>query len=111
MKTILLVDDTQELRDLMQFQIEKAGFKVVTAQNGAEALRLFKAIPEIQAIVTDLEMPIMNGIQLVQAVREIDAQVPIVMWSGAINPNIASISFFQKEEGYKPIIQVLKGVA
>ena len=45
MKTILLAEDTEELRELMGNALAREGFKVVTAKNGMEALRLFKAIP------------------------------------------------------------------
>lgn len=111
MKTILFAEDTEELRELMADALRRAGFKVIEAKNGAEALRLFKAIPEIQAVLTDLEMPMLNGVQLCQEVQKIDPTVPVIMWSGAQNPGIAGLSsFFAKETGTKPVVAMLNAL-
>lgn len=108
MKTILFAEDTPELHDLMKGALEKAGYSVIGAKNGMEALRLFQSFPEIQAVVTDLEMPMMSGIQLTLAIREIDSQVPVIMWSGSDNPKMAQLNLFiEKLAGTKPVINAL----
>lgn len=106
MSTILLAEDTPELRELMAGALRKAGYHVVEAANGMEAMRLFQKNHDINAIVTDLEMPLMNGVQLVKEVRAIDTQIPIVMWSGSMNPGLP-ITFLSKMDGSKPVIQML----
>lgn len=116
MKTVLLAEDTPELRELMGNALRKCGYKVVEAKNGMEALRLFNAIPEIQAVVTDLEMPMANGIQLAGAIKEIDPAMPIVMWSGSDDPKLSTVNLFlEKSGGSKPVLafldQVFKGAA
>lgn len=108
MKTILLVEDTEELRVLMTNALTKSGFKVIAATNGMEALKIFKAFPEIEAVVTDLEMSVMDGIQLIKEIRKIDTGTPIIMWSGSVDPQIYGISFFSKEVGSKPVSKMLK---
>jgi len=107
MKTILLAEDTEELRELMENALTNEGFKVIAAKNGMEALRLFKAFPEIMAVVTDLEMPMMNGIQLVKEIRDMDTLTPIIMWSGADDPKISGINFLPKSVGSKPVAKIL----
>ncbi len=112
MKTILFVEDTEELRELMTFQLSKLGFKVITAQNGMEGLRLFKQFEGyIDAVVTDLEMPMMNGVQLVEQIRALNSFIPIVMWSGAVNPGIKGLnSFLHKNTMPKEIATLLNAL-
>lgn len=111
MKTILFAEDTAELRELMGDALRRAGFNVIEAKNGMEALRLFNAMPEIQAVLTDMEMPMLNGIQLCQEIQKIDPTVPVIMWSGAQNPGIAGLtSFFPKETGTKPVVAMLNAL-
>jgi len=78
--TILLVDDEEDLLDLLTYALRREGFRVLTAQDGAEALRTAQAErPDL--IVLDVMMPKMDGIEACQRLRE-DANlrlVPILM--------------------------------
>lgn len=78
--TILLVDDEEDLLDLLTYALHREGFRVVTAQDGADALRTAQAErPDL--IVLDIMMPKMDGIEACQRLRE-DANlrlVPILM--------------------------------
>ena len=70
MKTrrVLLVDDEAMVRRVLRLQLEKAGYAVDTAANGAEALeRIRDARPD--ALITDIEMPKMSGEELCQALQ------------------------------------------
>lgn len=109
MSTILLAEDTEELRELLQGALEKKGFKVIIAKNGMEALRIFKNnMPNIDGVVTDLEMPMMNGIQLVKEIRSLDSTIPIVMWSGSQNPKLPKLNLFlSKSDGSKGVVDFL----
>ena len=68
-KRILFVDDSESIRELVGFSLEEAGFEVYKGINGADALEKIKDI-EVDLVLTDLNMPIMNGIMLVQALRK-----------------------------------------
>lgn len=68
-KTILVVDDSQSLRNLVKLVLENEGFKILLAENGKEALKMM-ASEEIQLLVTDLHMPVMDGMELVKNVRQ-----------------------------------------
>jgi len=68
MRTILVVDDDSSMRFLLKMLFESAGYEVVEAQHGAAALeRLKEARPSL--VVTDLMMPVMDGIQLIERLR------------------------------------------
>jgi CheY-like chemotaxis protein len=68
--TILIVEDNDNLRNLMQRTLEAVGFSVLTAADGAEGLRLCQEHDHaIDLLVSDLVMPRLNGIQLSEQVR------------------------------------------
>ena len=83
--TILLVDDEPDLIELLEYGLQQAGYRVVTAADGAEGLRVAEEErPDL--IVLDIMMPRMDGIELTQRLRE-DAQLrltPILMLTARI---------------------------
>ena len=85
-KKILIVDDTDEVRDLNRdiFDTIFAGAEIITAVNGEEGLKAFQANPDIDMVVTDLDMPKMNGEQMARAIRA-ERDVPVVLISGNNN--------------------------
>jgi CheY-like chemotaxis protein len=76
--TILVVDDEADLRNMLTHLLKQAGFQVVTAENGQEAVEAVeKEIPAL--ILMDLMMPIMNGIEATKQIRRYAGeQLPIV---------------------------------
>jgi DNA-binding NtrC family response regulator len=82
---ILCVDDNSSLLAALQTSLEHYGFEVVTASDGKDALTQFKAHSgDFGAIVTDHDMPHMNGVALVSSVREIGFKGCIVVMSGRL---------------------------
>ena len=81
--TILLVDDDENILESAQALIEHLGFQVMVAKNGAEALNLFtQRQSDILLVITDFEMPIMNGPSLIKALREISPSLRIILCTG-----------------------------
>jgi two-component system, chemotaxis family, chemotaxis protein CheY len=77
---IIAVDDTRTLRELLCLALRGAGHEVIEAENGQEGLdRIIEHKPD--AVVTDLNMPIMDGIGLTRAAREVPAGqgIPILI--------------------------------
>ncbi len=69
-KTILVVDDSPTMRQMVAFTLTNAGFKVVEAGNGKEALSKVTAGTKPDLVVTDLNMPEMDGITLIKEIRK-----------------------------------------
>lgn len=66
---VLLVDDDAAQRMLLTMTLERAGYEVLEAENGQEALDVCKSNPDIRLIITDLSMPVMDGFELIKAIR------------------------------------------
>ena len=79
-KRILMVDDSPSVRQLMSFTLRGAGYEVVEASNGQEALDMFGSCA-VDMVVTDLNMPKMDGKTLVHNLRRDGGHrfMPIVM--------------------------------
>lgn len=84
---LLVVDDEKELANLYQRAFEAFGLEVHTAFDGLSAIKLLEQI-QFDAILSDISMPGMDGIQLLRHVRTLDPDVPVVLLTGA--PEIAS---------------------
>ncbi|MGE5419008.1 MAG: response regulator [Chloroflexota bacterium] len=67
-KTILVVDDSESIREIVSFTLENEGYKVLLGEDGSDALRHLDNNP-IDLILTDLHMPVMNGIEFIKNVR------------------------------------------
>ena len=78
--TILVVDDQEMVRRLLELRLTKAGFQVILAADGQEALERFNAeSPDL--VVLDLMLPVLDGFEVCQRIRK-HSLVPIVMLSG-----------------------------
>ena len=64
---VLVVDDSDSIRLCMKYMIEDAGYDVLDASNGKEALRLIRA--DTKLVITDINMPEMDGIDLIRSIR------------------------------------------
>ena len=78
--TVLLVDDEKSIRDTLKIILESEGYKVFTAENGFEALDYVKEYL-IHILITDLKMPKMNGLELMEEALEIDPNIEVIFIS------------------------------
>lgn len=76
-KRVLLVDDSVSVRRVVSSMLSKAGYSVTTAADGAEALDLLRVDANFAAVLTDLEMPRVNGFELIEEVRRRPATAPL----------------------------------
>ncbi|TYK65006.1 diguanylate cyclase [Colwellia echini] len=85
--TILVVDDSSSARRHIVELLKRRNFTVVTANNGAEALERLKDHKNIKMVITDMEMPVMGGIELTNQIRRIYTreQLAVIGISGASN--------------------------
>lgn len=66
--TILIVDDSQMILKVLSFMITKAGYTILSADDGRSALNFFDG-RDIDLVITDLNMPNMDGLQLIHEIR------------------------------------------
>lgn len=76
-KTILIVDDEERMRFLIDAYLKKEGFNVLQAENGKDALKIFKE-NTVELVVLDIMMPVMDGWITCKEIRKI-SQVPVIM--------------------------------
>jgi two-component system alkaline phosphatase synthesis response regulator PhoP len=79
-KTVLVVDDEIHIVHVVAIKLHNAGYEVISADNGAEALELaIRDKPDF--IVTDYQMPVMTGLELVKKLRENEEtkDIPVIM--------------------------------
>jgi len=80
---LLVVEDDSSVRTTMAATLEAFGYRVLLAQDGAEAIERFrKAHSSIALVITDLTMPVLDGPQALRAMRQLDPRVPCVVMSG-----------------------------
>ena len=70
MKTILAVDDSATMREMVSFVLESAGYRVIEAEDGAQGLDRATA-NSVDLVITDQNMPNMDGLTLVRSLREL----------------------------------------
>jgi CheY-like chemotaxis protein len=77
--TVLVVDDELELMDIFSAWLGRGGCRVLTAPNGAEALKIL-TIEKIDVLLSDIRMPVMDGVTLVRRLDELGLMVPSIMF-------------------------------
>jgi PAS domain S-box-containing protein len=89
--TVLVVEDEEGVREVVGRMLERLGFRVITAENGIQALeRLDDHEGAMAAVLLDLSMPRMGGPEVLQHVRERRPDVPVVLMSGYTEQEVAS---------------------
>lgn len=78
-KTILIVDDSESIREVVSFTLQNEGYEVLIGVDGQDALKFLDG-RNIDLVITDLHMPNMDGIGLIKEVRKMDAyqRIPIL---------------------------------
>ncbi|CAK7034439.1 MAG: Chemotaxis protein CheY [Desulfovibrio sp.] len=82
-KHILIVDDSKTVRNLVAFIMKKEGFTITTAEDGLDGLEKLYAAESVDLIISDINMPRMDGFTFIKTVREQEAyrDLPIVVLS------------------------------
>lgn len=88
-KTVLTVDDSKAIRDMITFTLEPLGYRVIGAADGSEGMTRLRQEP-VNLVITDLNMPVMNGIDFIKALRKTPsgAGVPVVMLTTETKPEL-----------------------
>ena len=109
MPTVLLVDDSATDRRMIGGVLERNGFAVRYADNGSGALKqLHRSLPE--AVLTDMQMPEMDGLELVKAVRAHYPQIPVILMTGHGSEALAAQALQHGAASYVPKSQFNKAL-
>ena len=99
--TILLVDDQPTVRGSIAGVLRKQGYDVVCAENGQEGLEFILGHPEaIQLVITDVEMPVMNGQEMAKRIRAYHPHKTILFLSGHTRNNLLEKKFLEGREPF-----------
>jgi putative nucleotidyltransferase with HDIG domain len=103
-RRVLIVDDERDIRTTLNAVFGSAGYECRTAGDGREAARLFEA-DRVPLTITDIKMPVMDGLQLLQHVRARDADAAVIMLTGAADVRTAVESLKQGASDFilKPV--------
>lgn len=78
MKRVLVVDDERKMRRVLQMMLEQMEVESLAAENGEQALEIFQA-EKVDAVITDLRMPGMGGMEWFKRLRTMDSDVPVIV--------------------------------
>ena len=103
---ILLVDDETPLREVVQSMLEASNHQIVTAENGKDALAKFRGHNEsskdgFDLLITDCNMPEMDGIELTKSIKSISPQMRVIMITGNNNEGLEK---FAQNAGVESLI-------
>jgi len=112
MSVVLIVDDVQAMRDQYAYDLRRlGGYETITAPGGKEALVLLQSEP-IDCVILDLEMPGVDGFEVLRVLREHESHVPVIVYTGTGNYDrcvravkLGAHSFVDKTETTERIVQ------
>ncbi|OFX27525.1 MAG: hypothetical protein A2041_03725 [Bacteroidetes bacterium GWA2_31_9b] len=104
-KVILVAEDDEANFMVLERALAKTKATLIRAENGKEAVKIFKSTPGIDVILMDIRMPLMDGIEATQEIKEIDFKVPIIVQTAFNMSNEKEKSFKAGCDDYisKPI--------
>jgi two-component system, OmpR family, response regulator CpxR len=82
-RTILCVDDNEQALSIRKLMLETRGYRVLACSNGHQALELFKQ-GGVDLVLSDLQMPGLDGAELVDKIKQLSAATPAILFSGKI---------------------------
>jgi len=101
-RTILLVEDEDMIRTLLAVALEDAGFRVIEARNGAEACERLSRGADL--VLTDIIMPEMDGIELVNHIRDRYPRMPIIGMTAGMRDLVHPLVSVLAARGVDPVL-------
>jgi PAS domain S-box-containing protein len=102
-ETILIVEDEELLIEMVRLLLESKGYKVITAKDGSEAIKLYKRHKKvIDVVLTDMGLPEMTGMYVFKKLKEINPKVCVICASGFFEPDVKHELY---KSGVKGIVQ------
>ncbi len=115
-RRVLIADDEEILRQILSRFLKQAGFEPIEAKDGREAIELFRLSHPV-VVVSDIMMPHMDGLTLLNEIRKIDKNAMVILMTGYGNEEIllealrgGAVNFFKKPFNFKELIQFIESV-
>jgi len=116
-KTILLVDDEEQVREIVEVLLNTIGYETLSAESGESALRIAREFPEvIHLLMTDMSMPQMNGLTLAEKMKSLRPDIRVVIMSGdsewivGENLSLGDLAFLQKPFSLQELRRKIKEI-
>ena len=113
---ILIIDDIRELRDVLREQLEDEGFHVFEAGNGKDGLEILSTT-DIDLVISDIDMPVMTGIQFLMHVKNLKKTVPpVYIMTGAgrftkeMCIDMGASGYFNKGDELNQMVEFIKNI-
>ncbi|NVJ53152.1 MAG: response regulator [Campylobacteraceae bacterium] len=78
---LLFVEDEEDLIEIISDTLDKLDTNYLTAKNGEEALKIIEENPDLSMVITDINMPVMNGLEMIEELKKKDINLPIIVMS------------------------------
>ena len=114
-RVVLLADDDVLLRNLVRLSLKDAGFQVLSAADGLEALTLSRNYPaKIDVLLTDIDMPNLDGISLAERIRTERPYIKVLFMSGGLSSSFridaVDVKLLPKPFSPQVLVQVIRGL-
>jgi two-component system cell cycle sensor histidine kinase/response regulator CckA len=103
MKTILVVDDEPEIRKLVAAMLTRTGYRVLSADTGENAIRLFKTNPDTDLLLSDVVAPGMSGPMIADQIAALKPNIKVLFMSGYDGTQV--VQRYVVEKGYSLLIK------
>ena len=114
-KTLVIAEDEEELREMLVEQLEVLGLEILTAPNGQDALDVITQRNDIDGILSDINMPVMTGLQLLAEIRSRGLEIPFVILTGFADRQntvealrLSAMDFLEKPYNPAVLVQTLE---
>ena len=111
---VLIVDDEKDFRDSVSFWLKSKGYDVKTAEGGEQALLMIKQAPPC-LVFLDIQMPDMDGIDVLKRIRKIKKAIPVIMVTAAYNSEriakarqLGISGFYPKGGSLEDLVKILE---
>jgi DNA-binding NtrC family response regulator len=108
---ILIVDDDETIRSVLLSLFREEGYRVQTAENGRQALEVLDRV-DCAVLLTDLKMPIMDGLELARVLRDQEIEIPLVVMTavGGISPRaleMGAAAYIEKPFDFDSLLETV----
>lgn len=102
-KLVLVVDDEPVIRRMLRRTLERARFRVIEAEHGEQAVAILRSGEhDVAAVLSDVSMPVMGGIELTEHVHRAHPGLPVVLSSGLHGHSELAAQLGERLHGYLP---------